>query len=133
MTDELQKEKKEAQVTEGAERIRAARVYVPQVDIYTVDEGIMILADMPGVSENDIDITLEKDVLTISGFVSASAPDGYELAHSEYGVGDYQRSFTLSDQIDQDGIEARLENGVLSLSLPKAPEAKARKIAVKVD
>jgi HSP20 family molecular chaperone IbpA len=133
MTKGLQKEEKqEAQVATGVERIRATRVYVPQVDIYTGDEGIVITADMPGVGEDDVDITLEKNVLMISGYVSPLEPDGYELAHSEYGVGDYQRSFTLSDEIDQAGIEARLNNGVLVLTLPKAPEAKARKISVSV-
>jgi HSP20 family molecular chaperone IbpA len=132
MTDELQTQKQEAQVTENVERIRASRVFVPQVDIYTAGEEIVILADMPGVSENDIDISLEKNVLTINGFVSIAAPDGYELVYSEYGVGDFQRSFTLSEEIDQDKIEASLSNGMLHLRLPKVPEAKARKIAVTV-
>jgi len=130
MTNELQTQKQEAEVTTGVERIRASRVFVPQVDIYTADEEIVILADMPGTGENDIDISLEKNVLTISGFVSSGAPDGYELAYGEYGVGDFQRSFTLSDEIDQNNIEASLSNGVLRLTLPKAPKAKARKIAV---
>lgn len=133
MTNELQSEKQEAEVTTGAERIRAARVYLPQVDIYTEEDGIVILADMPGVSDNDLDITLEKNVLTISGLVSPAGPEGYELAHSEYGVGDFQRSFTLSQEIDQSRIEAHLNDGVLRLMLPKAPEAKARKISVKTE
>ncbi len=133
MTDELQTQKREVEVANGAERTRASRVYLPQVDIYSVEEGIIILADIPGVAETDIDITLDKDVLTISGYISdhAAMPENYELVHGEYGVGDYQRSFTLTDEIDRDNIAASLSNGVLRVSLPKAPEAQARRIAVK--
>jgi HSP20 family protein len=130
MTSELQAQKQEAEVAEGAERTRAARVYIPQVDIFNVDEEIVILADMPGVSESDVDVTVEKGVLTITGLGPTSGPDGYDLVHSEYGTGDYQRSFSLPDEVDQDNIQASLKNGVLRLSLPKAPEAQAKKISV---
>ena len=132
MADELQTQKQEAEIVEGAERTRASRVYIPQVDIYSANDNIIILADMPGVAEKNIDIVLEKDVLTISGYISnVTAPEGYELAHDEYGVGDYQRSFTLPDEIDRDNIEASLSHGVLSVTLPKAPETQTRKITVK--
>ena len=88
--------------------------------------------DMPGVAEKDIDIMLEKDVLTINGYVAnVTAPEGYDLGHGEYGIGDYQRSFTLPDEIDRDNIEASLSHGVLRVTLPKAPEAQTRKITVK--
>ena len=80
----------------------------------SADDNIIILADMPGVAEKDIDIMLEKDVLTINGYISSvTAPEGYELAHDEYGIGDYQRNFTLPDEVDRDNIEA---------SLPDLPE-----------
>ena len=132
MADELQTQKQEAEIVEGAERTRASRVYIPQVDIFSAGDDIVILADMPGVAEEDIDITLEKDVLTINGFVSdVEGPQGYELAHGEYGIGDYQRSFTLPDEADRDNIEASLSHGVLRLTLPKAPEAQTRTITVK--
>jgi HSP20 family molecular chaperone IbpA len=131
MSDELQAQKQEAEIVEGAERTRASRVYIPQVDIYSTGDNIVILADMPGVAENAVDIMLDKDVLTINGYVSETgAPEGYELAHGEYGIGDYQRSFTLPDEIDRDNIEATLSHGVLRVTLPKAPEAQARKITV---
>ncbi len=132
MSDELQTQKQEAELTEVAERTRASRVYVPQVDIFSAEETIVILADMPGVAEKDIDIMLEKDILTINGYVAdAGAPEGYEAAHVEYGVGDYQRSFTLPDEIDRENIEASLREGVLRVTLPKAREALTRKITVK--
>ena len=132
MADELQTQKQEAEIVEGAERTRSSRVYIPQVDIFSAGDDIVILADMPGVAEENIDITLEKDVLTINGYVSnVEDPQGYELAHGEYGIGDYQRSFTLPDEVDRDNIEASLSHGVLRLTLPKAPEAQTRKITVK--
>lgn len=133
MTSELQTQKQEVEVTEGVERTRAARVYKPAVDIYSTDGQIVIVADVPGVGPGDIDIALEKNILTIRGFVSEGpvAPEGYEVVHAEYGVGDFERSFTLPDEIDRDNIEAHLDNGVLRLELPLAPEAQTRRIEVK--
>jgi HSP20 family protein len=132
MADELQTQKQEAEIMEGVERTRASRVYIPQVDIYSANDDIVILADMPGVVEKNIDITLEKNVLTINGYIAnVEEPEEYELVHSEYGIGDYQRSFTLPDEIDRDNIEASLSHGVLRVTLPKAPEAQTRKITVK--
>jgi len=135
MSNDEQTQKQEVETTEGIERTRATRVYVPKVDIYSNAEGIVIIADMPGVKENDLDITLEKDILTINGYVSTSlqAPEGYELAQGEYGVGDFHRSFTIPDEIYRDSIEAGLNAGVLTVRLPKAPEAQARKITIQAN
>lgn len=131
MTKEIQAQKQEVQEAEGIERTRAVRVYVPKVDIFSKDDGVVILAELPGIDENDLDINLEKKVLTINGYVSPDEPEGYELAYSEYNVGDYQRSFTLPDEIDTDNIEASISNGILRLFLQRAPEAQAKKITVK--
>ncbi len=123
-------EKQEIQ-TDGAERTRARKAYVPRADIYETNDEIIVLADMPGVDENSVDITLEKNVLSINGYVEPDQPTNYSLAYAEYEVGDYQRSFTLSDEIDRDNIQAAVKDGVLHLHLPKAGPAKARKITVK--
>jgi HSP20 family molecular chaperone IbpA len=132
MSNELQTQKQEVEETGGVERTRATRVYVPNVDIFSNADGIVIIADMPGVEKKDLEITLEKDILTIDGYVSSSlmAPGGYELVHGEYGIGDFHRSFTIPDEVDRDNIEASLNEGVLKVSLPKAPEAQARKISI---
>ena len=132
MSDELQVQKQEVEPAEGVERTRASRVYVPRVDIYSDEEGVTIVADMPGVDEKNVDILLEKDVLTISGFVTVEEPEGFDLSYNEYGVGDFRHSFTLMEEIARDKIEASMRNGVLRVYLPKAPEAQARKIAVQV-
>lgn len=126
-------QKKEAQAPEGAERTRDRRAFVPPVDIMERKEDILLIADMPGVDEKSLDITLEKNLLTINGYVEPDIPDKHKLVYAEYSIGDYQRTFTLSDEIDRDKIQATVKNGVLRLLLPKAEAAKAKKIPVKAE
>ncbi|MDX1614930.1 MAG: Hsp20/alpha crystallin family protein [Candidatus Promineifilaceae bacterium] len=126
-------EKREAELPAGTERTRMTETFIPSVDIYETEDTVFLLADMPGVDDESIDITLEKNVLTIRGEVEAQSPDEHEPAYSEYRVGDYERTFTLSDEVDRDRIEATMKNGVLRLRLPKAEEAKTRKILVKAE
>ena len=129
---EIQVQDTEKQVAETqAERTRDRPAFVPRADIYETDEAIVVVADMPGVDENSLDITLEKGVLTLNGVVEPETPEGYSLAYAEYHVGDYVRSFSLSNEIDQEAIEATLKDGVLRLTLPKITEARTKKIAVK--
>ena len=131
-TREIQVQDTEKQVVEAeAERTRDRLAFVPRADIYETDAAIVVIADMPGVDENSLDITLEKGVLTLNGVVEPEASEGYQLAYAEYRVGDYVRSFSLSDEIDQESIEATLKDGVLRLTLPKITEARTKKIAVK--
>ncbi len=128
----LQVEETQKQEVEqsDAERTRSGVAFVPRVDIYETDAGITIVCDMPGVDENSVDIVLEKNVLTLNGYVKPQQPEGYSLAYAEYRIGDYQRRFTLSNEIDQEKIEATVKDGILRLLLPKASPA-SRKIAVK--
>src|SRR3990172_156543 len=128
-TKELQK--KEATQPHGTERIRQSKAYIPNVDIIERKNDILLIADMPGVDEKSLDITLDKNVLTINGYVEPEVPQTCCLAYAEYSIGDYQRTFTLSDEIDRNGIEATVKNGVLRLTLPKAAEMRERKIEVK--
>jgi HSP20 family molecular chaperone IbpA len=129
----MEMQKQEAETPAGVERTSARRVYVPRVDIYEAGDEVILTADMPGVDENSVDITLEKNVLTIEGRVEWERPAGYELAYAEYGVGDYHRTFALSNEVDQSRIEATVRNGVLRLVLPKSEVAKTRKIAVRAE
>jgi HSP20 family protein len=124
-------QKKEAGLAEKGELTRERNVYTPAVDIMERKDDIVLLADMPGVDETSVDITLEKNVLTIYGKVTADIPAGYALYLSEYGTGDYQRVFTLTEEVDRDRIQATVKNGVLRLILPKAEAARTRKIAVR--
>jgi len=131
MTDTLKEvQKKEAELEKGVERTRETRVFTPTVDIIEEDNDIVILADMPGVDQNSVDITLEEDLLTIYGKIEPEIPANHKLVISEYGIGDYQRTFTLSNEIDKEHIKATVSDGVLRLVLPKAEKAKTRKIPV---
>jgi len=130
MANEL-KQVQDEQLLEKPEQTRNRRVYSPRVDIFEKDNTIVLLADMPGTDEKNINISLEKNILTITGEVDVQQRQGYQLEYAEYGVGDYSRSFTVSEDIDRDKIEATVKNGVLRLTLPKAEAAKPRRIDVR--
>lgn len=134
MTDTTKEmQKKEAEVPEKGELTRSRRVYNPAVDIIERKDNIVVIADMPGVDEKSVDITLEKNILTIYGKVEAGIPEKHTLYLSEYGIGDYQRVFTLTDEVDREKIQATVKNGVLRIMLPKTEALKTRKIAVKAE
>jgi HSP20 family molecular chaperone IbpA len=107
------------------------RVFVPQVDIVESEDKILLVADLPGVGPEGLDVTLEKNVLTIRGTVTPEVVEGYQLAYSEYETGNYERAFTVSNDIERTGIEAVINDGVLRLTLPKAKHAVMQKIPVK--
>ena len=117
--------------TEGAQRMPTRPVFLPPADIYETNDAIVVMAEMPGVGPDGVDITLERRVLTIRGRSGASKHSGYQRVYNEYADGDYERVFTLSESIDRDKIEATLRDGVLHLVLPKAEPARVRKIELK--
>ena len=121
-------EKKEVQAT--GESTRDVPVFVPPVDIYESQNALTLLADMPGVPIENIDIDLDSDQLTIRGKISETEENG-KVIFREYAAGDYYRQFTLSSDIDREKIQASMKDGVLKLVLPKGEAAKPRKIAVK--
>ena len=133
MTEEskaLEVQKQEVTTLEDTERTRECQCFIPRADIFETEEDIFVIVDVPGVDEGSIDITLEKNVLTISAFVEPHEIEGYAPTLTEYEVGDYQRSFRLSNMIDNDKIQASVKDGVLRLQLAKAGEAKTRTISV---
>jgi HSP20 family protein len=103
---------------------------LPAVNLYEREHEVVIVADMPGVSEKNIDITVEKHLLTVSGKVDWTEPAGYELRYREFGPAEFRRVFSLTSDLDADNIKAVVKNGVLTLTLPKTEKAKPRKIAV---
>jgi len=127
----LEIERQETHPMSKVERTRARRVLTPAVDIYENNDRIVVTADMPGVDESSIDITLEQDVLTLEGRMPDEERPGFTLAFSELMNGDYRRVFTLATEVERDKISADVKDGVLTLILPKAEPAKARKITVK--
>ena len=127
----MQVQQQEAVPTHDLERTRSRRCFVPRADIYETENEIVVLADIPGADEKTVNMTLEKNVLTINAFINPVRSSGYDIAYTEYEEGDYQRIFHLSDEIDRDGIEATVSDGVLRVQLPKSESAMTRKIAVK--
>ena len=111
-------------------RSERRQLYTPAVDIFENETSFILYADVPGADEQSVDITLEKDVLTINAKVNEEIPTGSKLRYAEHGVGDYRRSFTLGDRIDRDKIEATVKNGVLKLVLPRI-EPVVRKIQIR--
>ena len=118
------------EVTSPAEQTTTGLVFTPNVDIFETEWEINLLADMPGVTSQNLNIDLRDDTLTLSGEIDPfEGPDEQDIL-IEYEVGKYLRQFTLSEVIDQEKIEAKLNDGVLRLNLPKVEKAKPRKIVV---
>jgi HSP20 family protein len=106
------------------------RYYMPASDIFETDEALTLLLEMPGVGKNNIDIQIEDDLLRVEGKIDFSAYKDIEPVYTEYNVGHYARAFVVSNNIDRDSIAAQVENGVLTLTLPKSKDALPRRIAV---
>ena len=121
-------QKKELEAAE--ERTEAGKFYSPYTDIYESPEAVVVKMDMPGVEKSALDIRLEKNVLTIVGNIDFNKYDGLEPIYTEYNVGNFTRSFTLSTKIDGEKISATISDGVLTVTLPKAKEAVAKRIEV---
>ncbi|MGE5616667.1 MAG: Hsp20/alpha crystallin family protein [Bacillota bacterium] len=111
----------------------AKAVLVPPVDIIENPEGITLRADLPGVARENLAIDVDNDTLTIEGDVALGEPANLQGVYAEVRVAHYKRSFVLSRDLDASRIEASMKNGVLTLVVPKAEQAKPRRIAVRAD
>ena len=111
---------------------RDTQAMTPRVDVIEDDAGITLLADMPGVSKDSLEIKVENDALLIEGTVSAATPQALEATYAEIRVPRYRRSYTLSRELDAGRIEAQLKDGVLKLRIPKQEKAKPQRISVNV-
>jgi HSP20 family protein len=107
-----------------------ARFYVPNTDIFETDQTLSLVVEMPGVDKNKVDVSVEDGVLTIEGRLDFSKYEGMQPVYTEYNIGHYRRSFSLSNKVDQSRISAEMKDGVLTLVLPKPEEAKPRRISV---
>jgi HSP20 family protein len=116
---------------EREDRERAVPTFTPPIDIHEGPEGLILEADLPGATDQNLQIQLEDNVLSLHARVDFPVPDGARLLHEEYRLGDYQRSFILSDEVDRERITAELTNGVLRLFLPKADRRRTRRIDIK--
>ena len=105
-------------------------LFNPPIDIYETADGLVLYADLPGVAAEGLDLQVQDSRLTLFGHVQLRDPENAQLVHQEYQIGDYLRSFILSDEVDHERIQAKLTNGVLRVELPRAARAKPRRIDV---
>lgn len=115
---------------ETPETTTGGRIYRPLTDIIETSEGLTLMLEMPGVAAQDVDITLEKRVLTIRGKVHVTQPEKLQLTYAEYGEGDFERAFTMADDFDPEKISASISHGLLTVTLPRAEDAQPKKITV---
>lgn len=104
--------------------------YAPRVDIRESREQFRIVADMPGVEQNAVEATVQNGVLTVEGWSRPGRPEGYEPVGQEFGASRFRRDFALPGGADSMGIQARIKQGVLTVTIPKKEEVKARKIDI---
>mgnify|MGYP001819519026 FL=1 len=134
MTDRDTKEiqvKPKQEVAASAEQTKPGVVFTPSVDIFETDRELTLLADLPGVTAENLTIDLRENTLTLTGEVEPFEKADEEDILIEYEIGKYYRQFSLSSLIDQSQIDAKLTDGVLRLTLPKVAEVKPRKIEVR--
>lgn len=108
-------------------------LFTPPIDIYESDEGLVLIADLPGVSVKSLELQVQNNKLTLLGRVASQVPANAKLLHKEYEEGDFLRSFILSEDVDHDRVTARLNNGVLEVVLPRSPKTAPRRIQVNGD
>jgi HSP20 family molecular chaperone IbpA len=125
------KVREKQEVTTPAEQTTPGMVFTPQVDIFETEKELTLLADIPGVKSEKLNIDLRDNILTITADIDPAEGSGEEDVLIEYETGRFYRQFTLSEVIDQNRIDAKLGDGVLRLTLPKVEKATPRKIAIK--
>lgn len=122
-------------MTEQASNARAERAaddaaLMPPVQVIENAQGITLLADLPGVPKEKLDLNIEGETVTIEGELALDVPDGLEVTHAEVSLPRFRRVFTLSKELDSNKIAAELVNGVLTLRIPKAEHAQPRRISI---
>lgn len=126
---ELQVQQKR-EVDKAQEPTTPMRAFLPTTDIFENEDALTVVLEMPGVDKSNLDVDIENGVLTVEGRINFDKYKGMQPIYSEYNVGPYRRSFRISNRVDQEKIKAEMRDGVITLVLPKAEEAKPRRIEV---
>jgi HSP20 family molecular chaperone IbpA len=127
---ELQVQQKR-EVDKAQEPTTPMRAFLPTADIFETEDALTVILEMPGVDRDNIEISVENGMLTVEGKINFKKYEGLQPIYSEYNIGPYRRTFRLSSRVAQDQIRAEMRDGVISLVLPKAEEAKPRRIEVR--
>jgi len=118
------------ELTQADERTEAGKFFSPYTDIQETERAVIVTMEMPGVGKDAIDIQLEKGVLTVKGAIDSTRYESVRPLYTEYNVGNFVRTFTVSPKVDASSISATVADGVLTIELPKTKEALARRISV---
>ena len=122
----------EKQVVRRGESAEELQTLLPRVDVFENKDGILLLADMPGVPKDKLELRVENDTLLIEGEIAPDTPENMEPVYAEVRLSRYRRAFSLSSELDTSRIDAQLRDGVLNLRIPKHAHAQPRKIKVNV-
>lgn len=122
----------EKQVVRRGDSAEELQTLLPRVDVFENKDGILLLADMPGVPKDKLELRVENDTLLIEGEITPDTPEKMEPVYAEVRLSRYRRAFSLSSELDTSRIDAQLRDGVLNLRIPKHAHAQPRKIEVKV-
>ena len=122
----------EQQVAKRKERPDEIQALLPQVDVYENKDGILLVADLPGVPKDKLELRVDNDTLLIEADIVQDTPENMEAAYAEVRLSRYRRAFSLSSELDSSRIDAQLRDGVLNLRIPKHPHAQPRRIEVNV-
>lgn len=134
MTEQDLKVAQKQELLHKEETTSTDKYFVPPVDIYETDNEVTVVAEMPGVGSEGMDVSLDADVLTIKGRIETIGEDeSHKVLLHEYDTGHYLRRFTVAETIDQEKITAALNDGLLKITLPKSTPAKPRKIEVRTE
>lgn len=131
MTEKEMQVQQKQEVMQPGEPTKPEKFYVPAVDIFETDEAVHVLAEMPGVGREGVEVNLEEGTLTIRGTMATPEHEGETVLLREFEPGHYLRKFSVAETIDQEQIQARMADGVLTLVLPKVAPARPRRIEVK--
>ena len=131
MSENELKIQQKQEVEHKGETTKREKYFIPAVDIFESEKEVTVIAEMPGVTAEAIEVTLEDDVLTLRGTKMKEVPAS-KILLQEYEPGNYQRRFTVAETIDQENIKASMNNGMLRVTLPKSEPVKPRKIEVQI-
>ena len=118
------------EVTKEEERTVPGRYYTPPTDIYETEDALTVVMEIPGADREHVNVSLDNNTLRVEARIDVANYQGMEPVYTEYGVGNYVRTFELSNRVDRDHINAEVADGVLTLTLPKVKEAQARRIPI---
>lgn len=130
MTEQELQVQRKREVERDQESTSSGTNFLPVADIFETPEALRVVLEMPGIDKNNVEVSVENNLLTIIGRIDFANYEGLQPLYTEYNIGHYNRSFRLSNEIEQESIKAELKDGVITLVLPKAERAKPRRIEV---